>query len=62
MKRYPSGTCVDLKGGVLTGCMHLPVGLALLQANLDVIKNSMSGFGLQDKKKILLKAAATFIL
>lgn len=39
----------------------IPVGLALLQANLDVIENSMSGFGLQDKKKVIsVKSSCNF--
>lgn len=53
--------CVGLR--VSSNCMHVPVGLALVQANLDIVENSTSGFGLQGKKKLfLLKAAATFIL
>lgn len=52
---------VQVKGRFLTGCMHLSLGLALVQAKLDVTKNAMSGSD-HKKKLFLLKAAATFIL
>lgn len=42
----------------LSAC--IPVGLALLQANLDVIENSISGSGLQDKKVTSVKSSCNF--
>lgn len=46
---------------VSSNCMHVPVGLALVQANLDIVENSTSGLGLQGKKKVIsVKSSCNF--